>query len=70
MAHDPLPVFETSEPFRYQYMPPADPALMAAPHLLVTPGTGAAPANATLLATVTRDAGGDPLETYSVYLVK
>ncbi len=70
MAHDPLPVFETSEPFRYQYMPPADPVLMAAPHLLVTPGTGAPPANATLLATVTRDAGGDPLETYSVYLVK
>jgi len=63
-------VFETSEPFRYQYMPPADPALMAAPHLLVAPGAGAPPANAPLLATITRDADGDPLEPYSVYFVK
>ena len=70
IAHDPLPVFETSEPFRYQYMPPHDPALMAAPHLLVAPGTPPPPSNGTLLSTITRDDKGEALDTYSVFLVK
>jgi hypothetical protein len=70
IAHDPLPVFETSEPFRYQYMPPRDPTLMAAPHLLVAPGTPPPPPNGALLSTITRDDKGEALETYSVFLVK
>ena len=70
IAHDPLPVFETSEPFRYQYMPPPDPALMAAPHLLVVSGTTSAPTIGTLLSTITRDAKGEPVESYSAFLIK
>jgi len=70
IANDPLPVFETSEPFRYQYMPPRDPALMAAPHLLVGAENTPAPPNGTLLSTITRDDKGQQLESYLVYLVK
>ena len=70
IANDPLPVFETSEPFRYQYMPPRDPGLMAAPHLLVGAESTPAPPNGTLLSTITRDDKGQQLESYLVYLVK
>jgi len=70
IANDPLPVFETSEPFRYQYMPPRDPGLMTAPHLLVGAENTAPPPNGTLLATITRDDRGQQLESYLVYLVK
>ena len=43
---------------------------MAAPHLLVTPGTPSPPSNGTLLSTITRDDKGEALDTYSVFLVK
>ena len=68
IAHDPLPVFQTGEPFRYLYMPPMDPALRAAPHLFIGPGGG--PAGAVPLGTVTRDYDGKPVASYRVYLVK
>lgn len=32
---DPLPVLQTNEPFRYTFMPPPDPALLARTHLYV-----------------------------------
>jgi hypothetical protein len=70
IAHDPLPVFETSEPFRYEYLPPMSAALQAAPHLWITPGAGGGSANMTFLGTITRDYAGEPLDTYAVYLVK
>ena len=70
-AHDPLPVFETGEPFRYDYMPPTDPALRSAPHLLVNPGSGGeSDADRTYLGTITRDYQGEPLASYQVFLVK
>jgi 4-amino-4-deoxy-L-arabinose transferase-like glycosyltransferase len=68
IARDPLPVFETNAPFRYAYMPPMDPGLAAAPHLLINPATP--PADALDLGTITRDYAGAPLATYRVYLVK
>jgi 4-amino-4-deoxy-L-arabinose transferase-like glycosyltransferase len=70
IAHDPLPVFETAEPFRYEYLPPMSAALQAAPHLWITPGAGGGSANMTFLGTITRDYAGEPLDTYAVYLVK
>lgn len=70
IAHDPLPVYETAEPFRYEYLPPMSPEMRAAPHLWVTPGADAGSANATLLGTITRDYRGEPLATYSVYLAR
>ncbi|MEO8756390.1 MAG: glycosyltransferase family 39 protein [Devosia sp.] len=70
-AHDPLPIFETGEPFRYQYMAPMDPAFRAAPHLIVNPGSGgASDGNQTYLGTITRDYAGEPLASYQVFLVK
>ncbi len=68
IAHDPLPVFQTSQPFRYEYMPPMDPALAAAPHLLVDPA--APPPDAVDLGTITRDYAGEALAGYRVYLVR
>jgi len=68
IAHDPLPVVETNAPFRYQYMPPMDEALAAAPHLSIDPATP--PPGAIDLGTITRDYAGAPLATYRVYLVK
>ncbi len=70
IAHDPLPVLETSEPFRYDYMPKPDPALLAAPHLLFFPDGYPAPAGAEPLGIVTRDLGGTVLASYQIYLVK
>ncbi len=70
IAGDPLPVFQTNQPFRYQYLPPMDPALRAAPHLLVGPSGSKGPAGATPLGKVTRDYAGEPLARYQVYLVK
>jgi hypothetical protein len=49
-------------------MPPMDPALAAAPHLLINPATP--PADALDLGAITRDYAGAPLATYRVYLVK
>jgi hypothetical protein len=71
IAHDPLPVFETAEPFRYEYMPPMAPNLSAAPHLWVTPGAGGVSSgNRTYLGTITRDYRGEPLASYQVYLIR
>ena len=67
IAHDPLQVFQTNQPYRYQYMPPMDASLRAAPHLLI--GNGA-PNGAISLGAVTRDYAGEPLASYPVYLVK
>lgn len=71
---DPLPVLQTSEPFRYSYDPPA-PELVAEPHLLLreTRGDAALPpidANAVSLGLVMRTDGPFVLGKYSVDLVR
>ena len=68
IAGDPLPVVETNAPFRYQYMPPMDPALAASPHLSIDPAPP--PPGAVDLGTITRNEAGAPLASYRVYLVK
>lgn len=73
MAGDPLPVWQTSQRYRYTYMPPMDPALRKAAHLVLrqTSLRGEAPPlkGATLLGKVTRDdENGKPLAAYAIYL--
>lgn len=70
MAGDPLPVFQTNAAYRYQYMPPTDPALMAAPHLSVFYGPDLPPRDGMMpLEVVTRDANdGTVLQSFAVYL--
>ena len=72
IAHDPLPVYETAEPFRYEYLPPMSTALEAAPHLWINPGSGGSSSSADkiYLGTITRDYEGEPLAAYQVFLVK
>jgi len=70
MANDPLPVFNTEQGYRYAYMPPMDPAMKAAPHLLIDVGGSRVPHDAQRLTTITRDYGGKALQSYRVYLVK
>jgi hypothetical protein len=71
IAHDPLPVYETAEPFRYEYLPLMSAELKAAPHLWVNPGSGGSSSgNMTYLGTITRDYAGEPLASYQVFLVK
>jgi hypothetical protein len=69
--HDPLPVLQTNEPFRYSFRPPPAPALLRAPHLLVA--NGAAPtvegATVTPLGPITRHDGETVLGTFAVFLV-
>ncbi len=71
MAGDPLPVFQTAEPYRYTYMPPMPPELKAAPHLMVResgPNPGSIGENG-LIGVVTRDdSDGTPLQYFAVYL--
>ncbi len=75
---DPLPVFQITEPIRYDYMPPVDPALRNAPHLIVRHARkrqelrdiriGGLPAHP--LQYITRDTeSGRAIDTYVVYLV-
>ena len=63
-------MFQTNAAYRYQYMPPADPALMAAPHLSVFYGSDLSPRDGmTPLGVVTRDANdGTVLQSFAVYL--
>lgn len=77
-THDPLPVYQINQPIRYTYMPPIDPVLQSAPHLLVQ---HAAPQQS-LTDIVVRGVPARPLglinriaddghivDTYAVYLV-
>jgi hypothetical protein len=71
IAHDPLPVYQTTSSVRSLYRPPIDPALAAAPHLLVINGgstTQPAIDGATPLGAVTRSDNGEDLASYWVYL--
>ena len=69
MAHDPLPVFQTSQPFRYAYMPAMDQTLRRAPHLLVRQGGDSTPPKGTTpLGSVTRDYAGEHLARYRIFL--
>jgi 4-amino-4-deoxy-L-arabinose transferase-like glycosyltransferase len=72
MAGDPLPVFQTAEPYRYTYMPPMSDELARAPHLIVRQAGGPeapSPTDPSALGTVSRDdADGTPLQYFSVYL--
>jgi hypothetical protein len=69
---DPLPVLQTNEPFRYSFMPPPDPALLAKPHLYVRvvnsdtipPMDGTTP-----LGVIYRLDSGFVIGRYAVYLV-
>lgn len=70
IAHDPLPVFETAEPFRYEYLPPMSDEMRAAPHLWITPGPGGSASGMTFLGTITRDYQSELLDQYAVYLVR
>lgn len=73
--HGTLPVLQTNEPFRYTYAPPPDPALLAAPHLLVkvttadTPPPLPARENAVPVTVIHRTDAGHILESYAVYRV-
>ena len=71
MVGDPLPVFQTAEPYRYTYMPPTPPELARAPHLLVRQSgasAGTVGENG-LLGVVSRDdTDGTPLQYFAVYL--
>lgn len=69
MAHDPLPVFNTEQPYRYAYLPPMDAALKAAPHLIVSADGQRIPAAARQVANVTRAYRGEDLQSYRVYLL-
>ena len=70
MANDPLPVVQTTQSYRYAYLPPMDEALRRAPHLIVrNPGADPTPPKgARSLGIVTRDYDGDKLAGYQVFL--
>lgn len=69
IAGDPLPVFQTSEPYRYRYMPPMSDDMANAPHLVVTYGAQSTRDGMRLLDVVTRDdADGRVLASYTIYL--
>lgn len=71
MASDPLPVFQTNQPFRYAYAPRMPAELKSARHLLVRKGSrGDAPDGMTLLAVVSRADGGRVLDRYQVFISK
>jgi 4-amino-4-deoxy-L-arabinose transferase-like glycosyltransferase len=69
---DPLPVLQVNEPWRYSFMPPPDPALLARPHLYVRvvlsdtlpPLQGATP-----IGVIHRTDGGVTIGRYAVYLI-
>jgi 4-amino-4-deoxy-L-arabinose transferase-like glycosyltransferase len=67
MTHDPLPVWQTSQSYRYDYLPSMDDTTRKAPHLLVT--VGGSTEGGVPLGTVTRDNQGETMETYHVYLM-
>lgn len=72
MAHDPLPVYDPGNAYRYKFMPPMNDALKAAPHLLVryTRLNRVPPIDGTVpLGIVTRDDNdGRPVSSFAVYL--
>jgi hypothetical protein len=73
VAGDPLPVAQTSEPFRYQYKPPMTDELARAPHLLIRYARGGdipQVPGAVPIGTITRqDKAGRTLASYWAWLV-
>jgi 4-amino-4-deoxy-L-arabinose transferase-like glycosyltransferase len=70
--HDPLPVLQSNEPFRYTYAPPPDPALLAQPHLLVRvlyAATAPSIEGAISLGVIDRTDAGISIGRYAVYLL-
>ena len=72
MAHDPLPIYDPGNAYRYKFMPPMNDALKASPHLLVryTRLNRVPPIDGTVpLGIVTRDDNdGRPVSSFAVYL--
>ncbi len=69
MAKDPLPVYQTNQPFRYAYAPPMPAGLRKARHLLVRKaGRETAPEGMSLLTTIKRSSGGQTLDRYQVFI--
>jgi 4-amino-4-deoxy-L-arabinose transferase-like glycosyltransferase len=71
MAHDPLPVLNTVQAFRYRFRPPVSEAQKSTPHLVLrSAGNEPGPEGAIPLGRVTRDYAGAALAKYDVFLVK